>query len=408
MPMSNIDYTRVLPRTSQWRKLLLEDPIQPGLQDALPAFLKSTAQEFIPQVALQFTSGQHAELDRWYSSTAGQGALSEFAKRLWQQMASLSEHAMPAHDARHAMYKVPARSLEYMAAEGVQGWQRVGILGGLLHDHGRWAEERIFGEPGESLIHARLSYLLGKELLDRLEMPELVRQHILLSAIRHTSGATEVDPMPLKLTVSADRDQLYGPEIVLRVAHHMVKADGDSSSFYGEKPGKSILDNVSKYLANRLPGPLFSLREHVDYLWQVLATFVLMCETRERAEQRFAKVVASDIGVPESLRPYNVQAEWEQAQDLRPRGVGPAAALAKLLDAAHVAPSLKYRQEALDKLSALPKDRAPALAGALTFIEEERWAEDQRQRLALLRILESNPSDRLVLTLGGLLIAGWR
>lgn len=109
-----------------------------------------------------------------------------FCDALWKQMAIIALKAQPAHDARHAMYKVPAAALAYIHSERVEGWERVGVL-----------------EP--------------------FDMPTRVKQHILLSALRRTAGADATDPMALKITVSADRDQLYGPEFALRIVHHILK-----------------------------------------------------------------------------------------------------------------------------------------------------------------------------------------
>lgn len=390
-----------------WRQFLLEDALDPGLAAVLPDFLKHTGQAFLDANPVEVSPAEHAALERWYVSAAGQGALTQFVASLWGQMYPLSSHAMPAHDARHAMFKVPATALEYMAAEKVQGWERVGVLGALLHDHGRWAEERIFGEPGESLVHARLSFLLGQELLEACDMPATVKRHILLAALRHTSGAHPSDPMPLKLTVSADRDQLYGPEIILRLAHHAPNAQGDQGSFYGEKRGKTVLDQLSKFLVCRLPGPLFSRQAHVDQLWSTLATFILLAEDADASRARFSQLSAHSGAFPAQWQPFDWEEQWQLANELRPRAKGPAQALMTLLEAPHVAPSTRYRQLALDKLSQLAPANAPLLASALAFAEEQRWAEDQRQALALARIARDNPSDRMVQLLVSLLLNRW-
>lgn len=86
-------------------------------------------------------------LDAWYESGEGQVVLLDLFGRLWAKMEDISQWAMPAHDRRHPMYKVPASSIEYIQAERVRGYERVGVFGALLHNQGRWAEERIFVGP---------------------------------------------------------------------------------------------------------------------------------------------------------------------------------------------------------------------------------------------------------------------
>ncbi len=347
-----------LEQVRRWRELLLEQPLHPALAVALPDFLKQIAQDFLAEVPAEVSGAQVAQLDRWYVSSAGQEALVSFTHALWDQMSHFAARAMPGHDARHAMYKVPAASLEYMAAEQVEGWERIGILGALLHDHGRWAEERIFGWAGASVVHARLSYLLGRELLETIDMPVFVKQQILMAAIRHTSGATSIDPMPLKLTVSADRDQLYGPEIIVRMSHHAVGRLGGGSSFYGEKPGRTVLAQLERFLTHRLPGPLYSREAEVRGLWQVLATFLLVAEEADASRQRFSRVLEEGAAAGTAFI-FDWAAEFERAEGQRNTCDSPHDALAELLRAPHVAPSPGYRRAALDKVSAVTASNRP-------------------------------------------------
>ncbi len=364
--------------------------------------MKATAQEFLAGFPLQPSFVEVDALNRWYASSTGQATLAAFTQVLWAQMERVAGSAMPAHDARHAMYKVPAASLDYVAAGQVVGWERVGILGALLHDYGRWAEERIFGFPGISVLHSRLSYLLGRELLETVDMPPLIKQHILLAAIGHSSGADPADPMPLKLTVAADRDQLFGPEIVLRLVHHAVGPQGAGSSFYGERPGRPVLARLGHFLAHRLPGPLFSRDSAVHKLWSILATFLLIAEDPAASQERFAGV---------STMPHFRGFDWAQAfaEAEAHRNVVdcPNAALTALLSAPHVAPAEVYRLAAIGKLAGVSADNRPRIASALHYVNEERSALDADQFLALENIRRANSDDRLVSTLADLLLQGW-
>ncbi len=382
--------------TTAWRETLLLNPLDHAMVPAIPDFLKQVGQDFIGAMPLILDATSHAELDIWYESSDGQEALVAFTQALGREMSEVSAHAMPGHDARHAMHKVPAAALEYMQAEGVEGWQRVGVLGGLLHDYGRWAEERIWGEPGDSLIHARLSFLLGRELLAAFDMPRAVKEHILLAALRHTSGAGPEDPLPLKLTVTADRDQLYGPEVILRLFHHAPAHDGALASF--SQPGRSVLDKMYRFLRTRLPGPLFSRGDHVDSLWWTLARFILMCESEDASRARFTSPT------PLVQRGFDWDREWRLARD----AIDPHADLEKaaraLLSAAHVAPNACYVQGAIDRVSAAPETRHAAIASALGFANQARIAEDSRQLNQLRHLRRAHSGDRMVGALLGLLL----
>jgi hypothetical protein len=265
-----------------------------------------------------------------------------------------------------------------------------------LHDHGRWAEERVFGFPDSSVVHARLSYLLGHELLEAYEMPLLIKQHILMAAIRHTTGAAPSDAMPLKLTVSADRDQLYGPEIILRNAHHTIGTDGGGSSYYGERHGRTVLERLERYLSHRLPGPLFSRHSQVNLLWQILATFLLIAEAPAASRQRFERIAAHQPAASELLPAFDWRRSYEESQQYLTNSLSPAEALDALLMAPHLAPAKVYRLEAQSKLSCVSEDNAPRLAGALWYAHQLRHALDADEHLALERIAALNSSDALI------------
>jgi len=369
---------------SSWYERLFGRPVTPELRSALHATAKEAAQRLSAQYPKVVPPARRALLDTWYFSNEGQETLIAVFHRAWAQMSALAPQAMPAHDARHALYKVPATALEYVRAEGVGGFERVGILSAALHDYGRWAEERVFGAPGPGVIHARFSFLLAQELLANFEMPLDIRSQILQAVLQHTSGADESDSMPTKLTVSADRDQLYGPEIVLRLMHHPV-VDGNGSSVYGEKPGRCVLDRLIGFSRRRLPGPLFSRQGHMDELHAILDTFILMAEPSERSAQRFALERGAIAGSPARAN-FNWAHEWERAFSIRPPATDPQEALAQLLQARHVAPSRHYLAQALGKVDSVPSDRAAPLAGGLTWINQQRIRQDERQARALREI----------------------
>ncbi len=391
------------PVAKSWRETLLEAQISPEQLNALPEEVRAVARDFMTnkeRVLSPLSAARTVELDSWYHSTEGQQTLSTVALELWAQLSEFKDHAMPAHDARHAMFKVPSAALEYVESERVQGWERVGVLGALLHDHGRWAEERLLGGPGEGVFHARLSFVLGQELLGRFEMPEEVRAHILLAALRHTSGADPHDPMPLKLTVAADRDQLYGPELVLRLAHSVAGADGSLKDYF-EKPDcnvESVLSKLSRFLVTRLPGPLFSRDAHVQSLWQSLCTVVLASEPAEASQARFGRLRQKDSrGV---LTNFDWKSAWTSAQERAAHLSGDSTeGLQQLLIAPHVAPSEHYRQLALEKVERVPVTHRPYLLRALSFANEERLNEDERLQTSLARLTVSPETDQFLSTI---------
>lgn len=122
------------------------------------------------------------------------------------------------------------------------------------------------------------------------DSPEL-RNQVLRAVAQHTKGAVPADPMVTKPTVSPDRDQLYGVEIILRLMHHLPKDAGELATMLPPAHERSsVLDCLMHIWENLLPGPLFSRRDHVDRLRGILGTFILMAEDRESSQARLAKV----------------------------------------------------------------------------------------------------------------------
>lgn len=369
----------LLKNSTNWRQFFFHDPLPEDLPEVLPVFLKQRSQTFIETVPYSFTDKQNQELNAWYWSSEGQNVLRLACDALWKQMATFAQKAQPAHDARHAMYKVPSAALAYIHAEQVEGWERVGVLGALLHDHGRWPEERIYGEPLQSQLHAQISFVLGQEWLEPFDMPIPMKQHILLSALRHTSGADASDPMPLKITVSADRDQLYGPEFVLRIVHHIEKKNGDFGSFYGENKARSVLDKIYYMALHRLPGPLFSRSEYVDSLWSQTVQFLMLAYGHDAQwiDAFMSALQAHPQHTPLSYTPTDVNDWLENARAFASSHAHTQRTLADeidfLLSAPNIAPGEDYWQRVFKKVHLSPElEKQKSMAAALAWTTQSR------------------------------------
>lgn len=349
--------------------------------------------EFLKELSTHSpTVAQIMQADQWYESKEGQETLVAIIEKAWYWMSGYSSWAMPGHDARHSMFKVPASAICHLFAEGVQGYARVGALSALLHDWGRWAQERLMGAPAPGPLHARLSFVLAKELIASYAMPDLVRQGILEGVLRHTSGATTYDPMPLKLTVSADRDQLYGPEIIIRLAHGAITLSGEGSSFYGEKPGTSILNKIHHLFVNQFQGPLFA-RQNINELKEISGVFLMICETKEYSYARWVKGFSenkADLAADVWLR------KWEYAQVLGLKAQvskNVHEALERLLNCSHIAPGNRYMLAARNKLSDISLLHEPYLLCALDWATQERNRMDAKENLELTRLRDDISCD---------------
>lgn len=374
-----------------WYSTLFEAPVTWIDRDSLFANLKSEASAFTEQYPKTLTPPEEVALSHWYQSRDGQEQLSALFQAFWAKVEPITPFAMPAHDARHALYKVPATAIEYIQAEHVEGYGRLGVFGALFHDYGRWAEERLCGMPQKGLLHSRLSFVLARELMTEFDIPSAAKAQMLHAALQHTTGATEIDSMPTKVTVAADRDQLYGAEIVLRLFHHASEG-GSLQSVYGDSVSDSVLSRLMVFVRHRLPGPLFSMPEQVKQLYDDLVTFILLAEG-EDFTQRFSPALQSGTSAKQLYQ------RWEAAESIRPSATDPFVALQDLLQARHIAPGGQFLENALAKLSTVDSDKQQDLASALVWINRRRQEEDLRQVDALQHILAAQASDGVLHTI---------
>ncbi|MDF3838094.1 hypothetical protein P3W85_34940 [Cupriavidus basilensis] len=390
--------------TTSWFQRLLVDDVTESLRTGLTDEAKREVAAFMEACRAVPDVAEKATLDAWYESGEGQAVLLHLFQRLWAQMADIARWAMPAHDSRHAMYKVPATSIEYIQAERVRGYERVGVFGALLHDHGRWAEERIFGGPWCGGLHARLSFLLAREVMEDLPIPPLLRDQVLRAVAQHTKGATSADPMVTKLTVSPDREQLYGPEIILRLMHQVPKETGELAAILRSAHSRSsVLDRLMHFWANVLPGPLFSRQGHVDELRHILGTFILMSQDREASRAQFASVARAKL--PPGFR---FDRAWACADALRPHTeISVQEALRTFLAAPNRAAGAGYMAAALAKAKTVEPHQTTRVAGALEWARAQRVRQDLRQEQALRDARDWFREDALLLTITDRLLEGW-
>ena len=447
-------------RTSTyWHDLIFSDTQDTALKDSLYELLKIEGDGFfkdyyatqtlftITENEPPATNQEQAKiLNDWYFSDTGQQILLDFVQDFWQLLHKRAKHSMPAHDARHALYKVPAFSLKYIESEKVTGFERLGLIGAMGHDYGRWGEEHVFGNAGNSVVHTRMSFVLVREFMQPYPIPHSLQQEILYSILRHTTGAKAHDNMIVKLVVSPDRDQLIGPESALRLTHHK-PAPHVLDTFYPEtyevhntKPladsGKpedsqhthktryndSVLDRISHYYFSRLPGPLFSLPD-VAKLYQAQYTFLYLALDSTTLTHFTQKYVSKkydlhgyedDISHAQTV--YEYKKQW--IEEARPDVINHVLSenLMELLSSANACPTPEYLDMALNKLGYMNESenlsedqyqQKARLAVAFQWINEKRKDFDQQQYADLQRIASSNEKDQWLYWVATQLQKGW-
>jgi len=331
--------------------------------------LKEEFQKFYKEYDDTLCDQHSEELNIWYYSEEGQKEILRFIKDFWFQLTHNSNEAMPAHDARHALYKVPTYSLKYIYSENIKGWERLGVIGALGHDFGRWAEERIFGNAQGGSTHSRMSYVLLKEFLEDYNLPQIIKLSLLNSVIKHTTGANSDENMHIKLTVSPDRDQLIGPEFILRLLHHKPK-DNALKIFFDEPGQESVINAIIKMYFSRLPGPLFSLENELRDSFKVTLLFCLMNTSLDKImeyKEKFTKGYFSEEMFKEDLIFC-----YEEIRKIPDENLDVNNEIMKLLSAKNVSPEMSYKEMTLTKIEKLTNEEKKILAKSIKWVNQKR------------------------------------
>lgn len=322
------------------------------------------------------------ELTQWYYSN-GQVELKKLFHSLWDKLDNFSHLAMPAHDARHALYKTPISALEYIHAEKLLSWEKVGFFGALLHDWGRWAEESVYGKPGSSVVHARMSFLLAQQFLEQFNIPDEIKWHILHAVLVHTTGAIDTDPMVTKITVAADREQLWGPEFILRLFHHSRHGEELKSVYQTISSQKQILTRIYELFYKRLPGPLYSRNEHLGHLRTISFQFLYLCYS-EQERDILLQSAQSDYWLPFHLE----QAIYNTQRFKKTLNVDLESIFKIFLQAKHISPNLYYFNDAVSRVLETPQEFHEHLNHGLQFVTYQRTLEDKRSYEALTYLVQ--------------------
>lgn len=361
-----------------WYKRLFETEITEEYKVILIKDLKEEFQNFYQEYDDNPNKEIKDKLNQWYFSSEGQEELLRFTKDFWELLNSQSLYAMPAHDARHALYKVPTYSLKYIISENVQGWEKIGLIGALGHDFGRWAEEHIYGNAQDGTTHSRMSYVLIKEFLKEYDFPIEIKKMILNSVIKHTTGANEQESMPIKLTVSPDRDQLVGPEMILRIFHHKPKEDA-LRVFFDEPSQKSVIAAIVRMYFSRLPGPLFSLEHELRKSFKITLTFCLMNIGLEKLleyKNNLTKGFFSEEMFREDLNYAKQEIEKIMKDNSQTKAED---CLLTLLSANNLCPEKSYKELAVKKIEQLTEKEKQILAKSLNWVNQQRILLDNEQ-----------------------------
>jgi hypothetical protein len=393
MSDSQAPFLAAAPVHHRWHRRLFVAPLTEPDRVQIFEQARAEGREFLDRRDPAAFLERRPALDAWYRSRQGQDVLCRATRRLWRHLMGLAPHGMPAHDARHAVVLVPAAAVLLAHDEDITDSARLGVLGALLHDQGRWAEARLHGHPTESVLHARLGFLLAREFLGDTDIPRVLQDELLHAVLVHTSGADAASPEITRLTVAADMTQLHGPEFVLRLVHHLALPPGPTC-FVEEEPGLSLVDRFDHFLAQRrdiLFASAVDARERgLAHLWAVgeQLTDAAGWAARAGAAQRIRSAA-----LDQELRR---QRHWLRTAVLDT--ADPGVWVQRLLRAPHACACPAMEASVVAKARHVAAERRPGLAAALALATHQRdlLAADWQRRLDAAAVRYGREGDRFM------------
>ncbi len=162
------------------------------------------------------TPDENPVLDAWVQSAEGEETLAALVTDIQNHIATVAGAALPAHDIRQILFKDSSEALRFYHMERPQGFKSAFVIPTFCHDIGRLLEGNFFHPENlhaKWIPHAKLSFLLLKEILDKPDyaaMPRDLKNHFLYAVLAHSgeNGKTFMS----RAVQACDRMQLVGPE----------------------------------------------------------------------------------------------------------------------------------------------------------------------------------------------------
>ncbi|MEK7605547.1 MAG: HD domain-containing protein [Patescibacteria group bacterium] len=328
----------------------------------VPGAIDTTAREFIVKAAEEantfktnfekqeniLTPSERTRISEWVRKDEGETGMHQLEQlgraciRLWSSVGRSTGtetekkmSGLPGHDKRHLLQDLTAglqfrNDVVSAEAGNKDEYQKIGLIGSLLHDVGRLAEERVVGTPvgGEQGDkHTELSFYIAKQLFDAFpQLDQAVRDHILYSILVHQKwpNKSEEETIGYQMTMNeplnrsvmgSDRLQLVGPEAILRfIGFDIGESDKPLDFDTKVKPErKEALDNKAEtdlsehiefYMRNLLPVEVpgspqaanNAVNQRCNLLRAISGAYLWLSSSDEIRKQIFAPELARDRG----------------------------------------------------------------------------------------------------------------
>ncbi len=283
--------------SAQLHQLLAETK---PVADAFAAAFRSCS-TYVPSEALTL------RLNDWFRTelTTAQ-ELTTTAVDLLQRCSSQGH---PGHDRRHILYMDSLSALRHCAEDNITDYRSLFLIGALYHDVGRLPEPRLYGAPASGVQgadHQYLGYYLVSELLKAFPtVPAEISDSIAFSVLVHQTGK-DSDNFAAQFVQRADREQLVGPEFMLRtigcnVGYGRVGLKIPNSeqrehtlSLPGTPAETDIANHLEFYMRNLYPNIGSKGSMHAEQLKVISGAFLALAHGENLFHQLFAPEIARD------------------------------------------------------------------------------------------------------------------
>lgn len=341
----------------------------------------------------ELSASQEKRLDQWFVSRTGWQVIAALMDVTLDTLWSYPVKGFPSHDKRHILLHDPLAALQFTLEDGLSGYKRTFLLSTLCHDVSRLVEPQIEETPLNGPFndhHAKLSFLIAERLFSfyRGELDEVLRDHLLYAILKHSSHE-DTPHFLLHAVQRADREQLVGPEGILRIvggdtsvfraALHLPPDDTHRTSLppLGLMDRHHVLHTIEFYVRNLHASIGTKARQKEESLRAISGSFLFLSVPALVREQVFA---------PELLRSFGENLGTERFKKILPEplwqkiAAGPSADVRdkmRQLTESHSAEELLYRflTPALatkPNEDALPEDWGEKPSNTLNFWDDLR------------------------------------
>ncbi len=377
-------------------------------------------------------------MNSWCSSDQGKKTIFDLTKetlRIISLCSKYSDNLLGGHDIHHFMQDVIG-AMKITDSENIHDYRELVLITSLLHDIGRSPEalirrnKKLGNELGEEVRknHAAISFYFARHLFKFFPIQPAIKNRMLHAILNHTGSPSGVSDENFSLddisnlTVSADRSDLTGADLILRVISHeggelgyllsalSAKLNSTRVHSFGENDGKTSIFEIIEFCIRNLRPIYGETGERMAHDGKVIAgTFLYLGVPEKVRKVIFAPEIARDQGrklavmpskkiLPENIWQEILRESKKSENKLITTDRGKIE-LAVLLRGLIGKPGMTLTDEMLDqlynKLLVLTPEERSAFTRGLRYIRAVQIEQTATNKFFLKMIINKYPADSI-------------